>query len=126
MSKSRKIILISLIIGFLVVLTYRLVMFYLPDNINPLKPLRIDHQPTFLIKSKINRLKSNLSDCFGVLDNSDLEFERIDDKSTGENCGFKGVAMLRQSGISYGGDIVLKCPALVALATCSVLNLCVL
>jgi hypothetical protein len=116
MSKSRKAILISLIIGFLVVLVYRLVILYLPDNINPLKPLRIDHQPTFLIKSKVNHLKSNPEACYEVLETSDLMFEQVDDKVTGDNCAFNNVARLIQSGISYGGDIILKCPSLVALA----------
>lgn len=106
------ILVLLLVIGFG---CYKLIMFFLPDNVNPFQPLRIADKPTFVTKTKINRLKSHPDECIAVLENSTLTFEKIEDQKTGENCAYKNVAMLQQSGISYGGDIILTCPALVAL-----------
>ncbi|MFV0542833.1 MAG: extensin family protein [Marinicella pacifica] len=116
MNKTLKVIIIGFIIGTLAVLLSRLVVAYLPDNVNPLKPLRIEHAPSFVLKTKINHLKNNPDACFAVLESSDLTFERVADETTGDNCAFRNVVRLIQSDISYGGDIILKCPALVALA----------
>lgn len=104
--------LLLLVVGGLLYFT---LMRLLPDQVNPMKPLHLDQPPGFLTKTKINRLKGNGEACFAVLENSDIVYQRVADKSTGEQCGFKSVAMLIKSNISYGGDIVLKCPALVAL-----------
>ncbi len=94
---------------------YRLTNLYLPNNINPLKPLFINDEPGLMTKHKIRQLKKDAESCFAVLANSDLKYQLIPDKITGESCAFQNVVMLEQSTISYGGDIVLKCPALVAL-----------
>ena len=116
MNKVFRILLVSLMLVVTVFIIYQLIKNYLPDNMNPLKPLRIEHAPSFLLKTKLNHLKSNPRACFSVLENSALQYEQVEDKTTGNNCGFKNVARLIQSKISYGGDIVLTCPALVALA----------
>jgi len=89
---------------------------HVPDRFNPFEPLAIADEPTFLTGMKLTRLRMNAAECRAVLDQSDLDFEFLPDRETGENCGFENVAQLRQSSISYGGDITLTCPALVALA----------
>lgn len=89
---------------------------YVPDRYNPFAPLLIQDTPTFVTKYKIIGLKDDPQACFEVLSNSDLKFERIDDRETGSGCGFYNAAVLNQSSISYGGNITLTCPALVSLA----------
>ena len=116
MYKTLKVLLIGLLVVTTIFIAFQLVKKYVPDNINPLKPLRIEHAPSFVLKTKINHLKNNPDACFAVLESSDLTFERVADKTTGDNCAFRNVVRLIQSDISYGGDIILKCPALVALA----------
>ncbi|MBT0587816.1 extensin-like domain-containing protein [Alteromonas oceanisediminis] len=102
---------IALMIAGLGFLAYQ----YLPDRYNPWAVLNMDSQPTFVTKFKIMQLKNAPEDCFEVLSNSGVNYERITDRETGESCGFKNAAVLKQSGISYGGDIRLTCPALVSL-----------
>lgn len=89
---------------------------HVPDRLNPFEPLAIADEPTFLTGMKLMRLRVNADECRAVLDQSELDVEFLPDRETGENCGFENVAQLRRSSISYGGDITLTCPALVALA----------
>lgn len=89
---------------------------YVPSRYNPFKPLSIDASPTFVTGLKIAALKFNTETCFDVLFNSDLEYTRLPEEKTGEGCGFYGAATLLRSGVSYGGNITLTCPALVSLA----------
>ena len=102
-----------MVIGFA---GYKLTVDLLPNHLNPFKPLNIADKPSFVTKTKINQLKNHPKACYTVLDNSDLIVQKLDDQITGENCAYKNVAMLERSTISYGGNIILKCPALVALA----------
>ncbi len=86
-----------------------------PDAYNPLEPLNIDDKTTFLTKTKIKALKSDYTACLDVLGNSDVKFEPLPDQETGESCVLHNAIHLQQSGLSYGGGITLKCPALVSL-----------
>ncbi|MCB1583110.1 MAG: extensin family protein [Xanthomonadales bacterium] len=87
----------------------------LPDEYNPLKPLEISDEITFLTSNKINNLKGKYQDCLAILKNSGVKFEPLPDKTTGESCGLYNTVHLLQSDITYGGGITLKCPALVSL-----------
>lgn len=97
-------------------LAYWLIERYLPYQYNPLKPVVINDAPNFLTSLKIELLKYNSDVCFNVLEKSSLEFERIADRDTGDDCGIYNAALLTQSGVSYGEDITLSCSASVALA----------
>lgn len=88
---------------------------WLPPYLNPFAPLNMSEQPSFITQFKIARLKSDPGQCFAILEASQLSFDYVSDKETGESCGFYNTLRLKQSGISYGGNITLTCPALVAL-----------
>lgn len=107
-------LLFFILIGILCI--FGLIQRYAPDRYNPFAPLLIQDSPTFVTKYKIIKLKNNPQACFKVLGSSDLKFEKMIDKETGNDCGYFSAAVLNQSGISYGGDITLTCPALVSLA----------
>lgn len=89
---------------------------YLPNPYNPFMPLQITEKPTFVTKFKIAQLKGDTKACFTLLENSHLRYDLIEDSETGANCGFYDAVQLKQSTISYGGNITLTCPALVSLA----------
>ena len=89
---------------------------HVPDRLNPMEPVTIAEEPSLFTPMKLMRLKLDSAMCREVLSQSALEYEFLPDRETGENCGFEDVALLRQSTISYGGNITLKCPALVGLA----------
>ncbi len=114
----RPVRIISLGVGVLVgvILCLWLLNRFVADRYNPFAPLVIADRPSLITNFKIASLKASDQYCFSVLDNSDLKFERLPDRATGRECGFFGAATLHQSQVSWGGEIALKCPALVGLA----------
>ena len=88
----------------------------IPSHYNPFEPVSYDEPTTFVTQYKISKLKDNPQACFDVLSKGDIKFEIIPDKETGDNCGFFDAARLLQSEISYGGNIIMTCPSLVALS----------
>ena len=120
MSKALKSFKQTMLIGASVLLvsyiSYWLINNTLEDRHNPFAKLSINQQPSFTTNLKIAGLKTRPEACFRVLEESDLEFQRLEDRSTGEGCGYFDSATLFRSTISYGGDITLKCAALVGLA----------
>ncbi len=107
-----------LIAGLLVLFAagYYVVRYQLPDRHDPFAPLLIEQPPGLATALKLKRIKTNSELCFSVLSNSDLRYVPLTDRETGAGCGLFNAVSLQQSGISYGGDINLTCPALVALA----------
>jgi hypothetical protein len=115
-SIKNKIMLFFLSLTVLILFILWCIQRYAPDRYNPFVPLSIQDTPTFVTQYKIRKLKDDADECFEVLEKSELEFEKMLDKETGEGCGFSDAAVLIKSSISYGGDITLTCPALVSLA----------
>lgn len=95
---------------------FYLVRYQLPDQHDPFAPLLIDDPPGLATSFKLRRIENSPRLCFKTLRNSDLVYEHLHDQETGEQCGFFNAVRLQQSGISYGGNISLTCPAMVALA----------
>ena len=87
-----------------------------PDQHDPWAPLSIERPRGLATAAKLRRLDSAPEACFEVLETSDLEYERIEDRATGEGCGFFDAGRLLRSNVSWGGNVTLTCPALVALA----------
>ncbi len=116
MIKIMKTLLVMLLIFMALVLAKKAIDWWVPDPYNPFQSISIDDKPSFLTGVKINQLKSNQDECFAVLENSNLIFQKLPDQEKGDSCGFYDVALLKRSDISYGGGITLKCPALVSLA----------
>lgn len=89
---------------------------YVPDRLNPLETVTIDEEPGPFTQMKLTRLKVDAGLCGDVLAASSLEYEPLPDREMAEGCRFNNVVLLQQSTISWGGDVTLKCPALVALS----------
>jgi len=87
-----------------------------PDQHDPWAPLSIDRPHGLATNAKLRRLGSDADACFEVLEASDLEYQPIEDRTTGEGCGFFDAGRLLRSNVSWGGNVTLTCPALVALA----------
>lgn len=87
----------------------------LPAHYHPLAALDVRHPTTFVTKFKVRRLRDDPQACLAALETAQVDFELIPDRETGDGCGFHNAVHLRKSIISYGGNITLSCPALVAL-----------
>ena len=115
-SLKTKLLLFLFLSSIFTLLLFWLLHHYVPQRYNPFTALDIQDTPTFITKYKIIKLQNNPEACFEVLANSELKYELMNDRETGKHCGFFSAAVLNQSGISYGGDITLTCPAFVSLA----------
>ena len=90
---------------------------YAPDRYDPLAPLAIDAPPSFLTAWKLKALKGDPAACFAALDAAGVEYRRVDDRETGEGCGFQDAARLRRSSVAWGGSgLAMTCPMIAALA----------
>ena len=88
----------------------------LPDRWNPWAPIRLADAPNFLTGLKLRQLRDEPQACQAILDTSDFVYQPVDDRVTGEGCGFHNAVRLRESRISYGGGFIVTCPLAVALA----------
>ncbi len=107
-----------MIFGLLLLIAagFYVVRYQLPDQHDPFAPLSIAEPPGLATSFKLRRINNSPRLCLKTLYNSDLKYQPLVDRETGKNCGFFDAVKLQQSTVSYGGDISLTCPALVALA----------
>lgn len=90
---------------------------YAPDHYNPFAPLAIADPPTFLTEWKLRALKGDPGACFAALDAAGIAYAAIQDRETGEGCGFENAARLQDPGFLSGtGGLPLTCPMIAALA----------
>lgn len=117
MTDTQKLLLLLVgMIATVALLPYLAITRYAPQHYNPFMPLLIQDPTTFVTKFKLQKLKGNPQMCLDVLANSDLKYEKMLDKKTQDGCGMSNAVVLSQSGVSYGGNVILTCPALVSLA----------
>lgn len=107
-----KTLLLTLFVLAIIVAT---VMQLLPNQFNPWGPVNVDEPVNFVTQFKLARLHEKPNQCFILLDQLAIEYEKIPDRETGQNCGFENTVRLLQSNVSYGGKIILTCPAMAAL-----------
>lgn len=90
---------------------------YLPARYNPLAPLSITDEPTFLTGWKLRALAFDGDACFAALDDAGIVYTPIPDRVTGEGCGFANAARLRDSAVLPGtSGLPLTCQMIAALA----------
>ncbi|MEM0986664.1 MAG: extensin family protein [Pseudomonadota bacterium] len=80
----------------------------LPSQHNPLRTLDVRAPIGFATYGKLTRAKYSPQACFAALDAGGLEYERIPDRETGRNCGFRNALALQKSLTPYGGAAVLR------------------
>lgn len=111
-----RVVLLSLIlIGVAALAAFYWIRVELPDQHDPWATFALDRPVGWATDRQLRALRGKPEACFEVLEASDLEYERIDDRETGPACGFFDAARLLRSNVSWGGGVTLTCPALVAL-----------
>lgn len=86
---------------------------YAPANYDITEPLDLTENPTFVTDWKL-RIASPAA-CFAALGRAGIEFQRLPDEKKGEGCGFRDVATLERSLVSWGGRVTLTCQTLASL-----------
>lgn len=88
----------------------------LPDRHNPWAPLVIDEEPGWLTRFKLSRLDDEPEQCQAVLETARMRFATLDDRETGQGCGFSNAVRVIRTQVEIGAPFSLTCRAAVSLA----------
>ena len=86
-----------------------------PD-LNPWAQLDVDAEPNFLTRYKLSRLSKDRAQCQQVLATTGIEYEVLDDRSTGPACGFFNAVRIDRTSSRVSEAFSLSCRAAVSLA----------
>jgi hypothetical protein len=87
-----------------------------PPQWSPWARLDVAAPPNWLTRFKLARLSADAPACRAVLDETNIEFEPLSDRVTGENCGFTHAVLVRRAAAEVGEEFALSCRAAVSLA----------
>ena len=88
----------------------------IPEAWNPWAPLRIDAPPNVLTRFKLDRAAGDRAACQAALAQVDMRLTPVDDRVTGEHCGFTNAVRIRRTSVAVGSDFTLSCRAALSLA----------
>jgi hypothetical protein len=88
----------------------------IPPRWSPWAPLDVAAPPNLLTRMKLARLSDDGDACRAVLARTSIEFEKLDDRITGDNCGFTDAVLVRRTPTETGEAFSLTCRAAVSLA----------
>lgn len=87
-----------------------------PERWNPWAPLRIDAQPNFLTRFKLARASDDRAACQAALAQAAMRLTPLEDRVTGENCGFDNAVRIERTSVAVGEPFSLSCRAALSLA----------
>jgi hypothetical protein len=78
-------------------------------------PFEFDQPPNLLTPLHFYLMKAKPERCFAALGRGNVAHTRPGPYESRDGCGYSNVALLQRSGVSYGGQVMLQCPAMAAL-----------
>jgi hypothetical protein len=78
-------------------------------------PFDLREPPNWLTNVQLYYLRASPEKCFAVLARSEVSFDRQQFPFNDRGCGFDDGVMLRRQSVSYGGGVLLRCPAAASL-----------
>ncbi|MDH5833499.1 extensin family protein [Luteimonas kalidii] len=88
----------------------------IPDRWNPFAPLRIDDTPNLLTRYKLDRASADPAACREALAQADMRYQPMEDRVTGEGCGFDNAVRISRTSGAVGEAFSLSCRAALSLA----------
>ncbi|TWT23576.1 extensin family protein [Luteimonas marina] len=88
----------------------------IPDPWNPWAPLRIDDTPNLLTRFKLDRASADRAACRAALAQAQLRATAMEDRRTGEGCGFENALRIERTSVAVGEPFALSCRAALSLA----------
>lgn len=88
----------------------------IPERWNPWAPLRIDATPNLLTPYKLARASQDRLACRTALAQAGMELVQLDDRVTGEHCGFANAVRIERTSVAVGEPFSLSCRAALSLA----------
>ena len=87
-----------------------------PDAWNPFAPLRIDDAPNWLTRHKLDRASADRAACAEALAQAGMRATPLEDRRTGEGCGFDHAWRISGTTLDTGEPFALSCRAALSLA----------
>lgn len=87
-----------------------------PERWNLWAPLRVDATPNLLTRFKLSRASEDRAACRAALAQADMQLTPLDDRVTGEKCGFDNAARIDRTSVAVGEPFSLSCRAALSLA----------
>ena len=87
-----------------------------PERWNPWAPLRIDAAPNLLTHFKLDRAVSDRDACRAALAQAALDATPLEDRVTGDGCGFDNALRIARTSVAVGEPFALSCRSALALA----------
>ncbi len=78
-------------------------------------PFDLDAPPNLFTPIHLLVFQRDPGCCLAAIDSGRVGYERAPDRPLENGCGYDHAALLTRSKLSYGGGVLLRCPALVAL-----------
>jgi hypothetical protein len=88
----------------------------IPRHWNPWATLVVADPPNVLTRLKLDRLSKDSGVCQAVLATTGLQFEPIEDETTGTACGFFNAVRIGRTSAAVNAEFALTCRAAVSLA----------
>jgi len=88
----------------------------IPDQWNPWAPLRIEDAPNLLTRFKLDRASADRIACRAALAQAGLRATAMEDRTTGEGCGFENALRIERTSVAVGEPFALSCRAALSLA----------
>jgi len=88
----------------------------IPETWNPWAPLRIDAPVNLLTRFKLDRASGDRDACQAALAQARMVLVPVDDRVTGEHCGFSNAVRIERTSVDVGSDFTLSCRAALSLA----------
>ena len=77
-----------------------------PERWNPWAPLRIDAAPNLLTRFKLDRAASDRDACRAALAQAALDATPLEDRVTGDGCGFDNAFRIARTSVAVGEPFV--------------------
>jgi hypothetical protein len=108
-------IVLLLIAGGALALAVHMSWVRIPPNWAPWEDLQLEAEPSWFARMQLNSLAADAPACYAALDRSDLNYQRLENRVTGEGCGVvDGVRMVR-SQVPYSSSFRTTCAMAAAL-----------
>jgi len=81
-----------------------------PERYNPWSALDAAAAPDWFTDFKLSRARSEPARCKAALARTDMQYDPVPDRVTGDGCGFSNAVRLRSAAVRFGSPLTLSCP----------------
>lgn len=78
-------------------------------------PFDLDKEPGRLTRFHLSTLEREPERCYAALERAGVDFRTVPPLEHERGCGYDDAVRLQSSGVSYGGSVTMRCPAMLGL-----------